>query len=44
MVCKFGVPVRIDFGQGRNFELVLIQQLCLYGVENVQLHTIQRSV
>ncbi len=32
--CRFGVPGRIHSDQGRNFESVLIQQLCcLYGVE-----------
>ena len=34
MVLKFGVPARIYSDQGRNFESVLIQQLCaLYGIE-----------
>lgn len=32
--CKFSIPARIHSDQGRNFESVLIHQLCkLYGVE-----------
>ena len=32
--CRFGVPSRIHSDQGRNFESVLVQQLCsLYGIE-----------